>query len=148
MALWQFDYMVVSSKNLNKNIETEEMLSWLDIELPSNIKEILQSILPYKEGWSKDILQYGESDGTCISLLCEQGKIDEISMRLDLRNLKEGQLDAIIELIKCIDGKILYSENIYSPEKDILLDLIRKSKSARFCINPEEYFKEEGIILE
>lgn len=148
MAIWQFDCMIIPSKNINMDVDSDNVLSWRGETLSTNFIESLNVLLPSNEGWSSDILLYGKDDETCIKLLCEEGEIEEISMRLDLRSLGKEGFGKILNLIDDINGEILYDKRIYKPKSQTFLELIRTSSAAKFCENPQRYFEELGTELE
>lgn len=142
MALWQFDCMIIPDKNISLDVESDEILSWKEIELLLDIKKVLANILSYSKGWSKDILIYGKEDGTCIKLLFENDTLDEIILRLDLRSLTREMLSIILEFVKSINGHILYSGSIYIADMNAIIPLLKESDAGRFCMNPKDYFEE------
>lgn len=142
MAIWQFSCMVIPrGRELNEYTE-EQLISWKGINLSVSTSEFLHNILPKTKSWSKDIDQYGKNDSTCIEIVYDDNQIEEINCRLDLRDLSKDLLVRIIEYIKEINGEILYSGNIYPADITTIVDLMKKSDTAKFCNNPRLYFEE------
>ena len=84
---------------------------------------------------------YGDNDQTNIKILKEGENIVEISCRIDLRNLSKFMLKKIIGYIKLIRGNIYYEGEIYEPQINNLVYLIKKSPENDYCKNPIEYVK-------
>lgn len=142
MALWQFDCMIIPNKNVFMDTKSDEILSWRDIKMSSDIGKIAQSILPLSKSWSEEILIYGDNDSTCIKLILEKEKMEEIMIRLDLRDLTKKMLMNIIEFINTISGKVLYNEKVYEAKIEVLIPLMKASDAGKFSIDQEKYFKE------
>lgn len=61
------------------------ILSWKQ----DNISSIKIDFLEKQTSWTKDIVQYGNEDETCIQFLYENGSLEEVNCRLDLRSLSK-----------------------------------------------------------
>ena len=142
MAVWQFEFYVIPDGK--RNIAQEDILSWKE----RNLKPFEVPFLEAKEGWTKKMILYGESDQTCIELWYKEDVVDEILCRLDLRTISEGELKQIVDLIKQVGGNIFYCNNIYAPSAENLLLLIKNSAAYRFCQNPRKYIKEKESLDE
>lgn len=142
MAIWQFYFMLIPSKNSSLDAQSEEISSWRGRKVPDQFLDSANEILGKVDSWSSDIIQYGDLDETCIELLCENQEILEISVRLDLRTLDKKLFDKIICLTRSLDCKMLYDKKVYDIEQDILISLLRESKSARFCEDPYGYLSQ------
>jgi hypothetical protein len=73
MAVWQFDFFVVKSDKAQtyKKIYSEEfddLISWKGFEINENSLQDISQVLLTVESWSKDILQLGKTDETCLEL--------------------------------------------------------------------------------
>ena len=140
MAIWQFDFYVVPKKNYIKgeDFSNEYILSWSQYDI--SLVEI--DFLDKEKRWSNSIVQYGHIDETCIKFRYENKKLEEISCRLDLRSISKVILNKILDYIKNIDGMIIYEGNIYDPNVDDILNLIKSSKAYKFCKEPMKVFEE------
>ena len=142
MAIWQFDCMVIIKDNIGLDIESEEILIWRDSNLLDVFYKKIESILPQEKSWSKERCQYGHIDKTCIELIYYKIKKRFIfKLRLDLRSLSKSDLVKILDMINEINGRILYQGEIYSPDLEILLELLKESDAARFCEDPRGFFE-------
>lgn len=140
MAMWQFEYMIIPKGRRLEDYLEEQLICWKGIEITGDSIIKLNELLPKEKGWSDDIHQYGNSNSTCIEISYEDGDIDEISCRLDLRSLSKVLLSKIVEYIKEIKGEVLYKGDIYEANMETLLDLMRNSEEAKFCKDPKDYF--------
>ena len=110
MALWQFHCYIIprENRNLNEKSCDEDILSWKKHIIPTARIDFLEK----QTGWTEDIVQYGKDDETCIQFLYEEGLLEEISCRLDLRSLSIKMLEQVMEYINKIEGMILYENKI------------------------------------
>ena len=131
MAIWQFDFVAIDK---NKIISDNDICFW-DKEPTDDVYNI--SFLEKRRSWSKDIIQYGNLDGTCIELLLSNNRIEEIHIRLDIRCLDYKTIECLIDYLNRISARIYYEEKIYDVSKKELMNLIKNSDAYRFCSNPE-----------
>lgn len=131
MAIWQFDFAAIDK---NKIISDNDICFW-DKEPADNVYNI--SFLEKRRSWSKDIIQYGNLDGTCIELLLSNNRIEEIHIRLDIKCLDYKTIECLIDYLNRISARIYYEEKIYDVSKKELMNLIKNSDAYRFCNNPE-----------
>lgn len=140
MALWQFHCYIIprENRNLNEKSCDEDILSWKKHTIPTARIDFLEK----QTSWTEDIVQYGKDDETCIQFLYEEGLLEEISCRLDLRSLSIKMLEQVMEYINKIEGMILYENKIYFSNINDMVELIKKSNANKFCQNPMNYFDE------
>lgn len=140
MALWQFHCYIIprENKNLNEKSCDEDILSWKKHIIPTARIDFLEK----QTGWTEDIVQYGKDDETCIQFLYEEGLLEEISCRLDLRSLSIKMLEQVMEYINKIEGMIFYENKIYFSNINDMVELIKNSNANKFCQNPMNYFDE------
>lgn len=140
MAIWQFDFYIVPKSNLalKNKINSQDILSWKN----ENHLSIQIGFLEEQTSWTKDIVQYGNINETCIQFLYEEGELEEINCRIDLRSLSKIQLEKIVEFIQEIRGVIFYEGSFYYPNIKEIVGLIKKSEVNKFCQNPRVYFDE------
>lgn len=65
-----------------------------------------------------------------------------INKEFDLRDLTKGMLILVIEWINEIRGEILYEDYIYQADIDTLVVLMKNSRTAKFCGDPQDYIKQ------
>lgn len=92
------------------------------------------------KSWSDDIKAFGHNEETCIELFYENNILDDVSVRLDLRNLTTEILEAIVNFINSNDAFILTTDGvIVKPIVKDLIEEIRKSEAYSFSRNPETF---------
>jgi len=140
MALWQFDCYLVPKQNIEmcELSDKDEILSWN----ARSIASINIDFLEKQESWAQDIVQYGKDNETCIRLLYENGFVQEISCRFDLRSLSKKLLVRILNFFIKMEGMILYKGKIYPPDRNEVIELMKSSKANKFCQNPIRYLEE------
>lgn len=140
MALWQFDFYIVSREKcvIGLDLSNEDILSWKE----EDISSIRIDFLEKEASWAKNIVQYGKEDETCIQFLYENETLEEISCRFDLRSLSKKMLEEILDYVQKIKGMIFYEGKIYSPSLGEIVELMKNSKANKFCQNPINYFEE------
>ncbi len=134
MALWQVCFNIVEKKE-----EDDDILLW-----KRDIMEIAQEITFLEENsWSDSVIQYGKSDLTCIEIFLDdhKKKVEEISVRIDLRELKLEMISNILTYITNLDALIYYNEKLYNPDLKTMNDILISSEAFNFCKSPCEYFK-------
>ena len=141
MALWQFQINIIPYGHKYSKIVSDDLVSWKNIHIPKNIDSLILNVLPLGNSWSENIKIYGNNDSTCIELLYENGHIEEISCRLDLRCLSKAMLTGILNFTKSINGAFLIEDRIVDPEINSVLPYIKNSNAAKFCLNPSEFFE-------
>lgn len=103
MAIWQYHITVVPQEEIesyfnNKSfvkIEAIESIDWWKYrKMEINQFIDLENLLPVKKSWSNDIILFGSEESNCIEVLMSNNKVEEISIRIDLRadihNLVDG----------------------------------------------------------
>lgn len=139
MALWQFDFYIVPREKcvIVEELENEDILSWKQ----NGISLIEIDFLEKEISWTKDIVQYGKADETCIQFLYEDEVLEEVSCRFDLRSLSKKMLEKILDYVEKIEGMIFYEGKIYAPQIDEIIELMKSSKANKFCQNPMNFFE-------
>lgn len=142
MALWQFDFYIVPKEKCVAGVDSsnEDILSWKQ----NSISSIRIDFLERQTSWTKDIVQYGKEDETCIRFLYADGIMEEVNCRFDLRSLSKKMLEKILAYIQKIEGMIFYEGKIYHPNIEEVVELMKKSNANKFCQNPRNYFEESA----
>lgn len=135
MAVWQVDFSVIDK---NKTGNDEDICYWE--KEPVNAYDI--TFLNKCESWSKDIIQYGDLQETCIELLVEDERIVEINVRLDLRSLTKELLMNVIEYIIRLNANVYYQNEIVIPSMKNISNIIINSNAYKYCDNPLRYIDE------
>lgn len=135
MAIWQFQCNIIPTRLNIDRLSRDEMISWKDASQPPHELRFLEQ----EESWSKDIIQYGKADETCIEFMYIDNILDEIICRLDLRSLTKTNLISLINYVQEIGAMFLVEDKIYAPQIEVILEIMKKSKANQFCKNPVEY---------
>lgn len=152
MAIWQFSLHIVSRKDIESKYQSipeiigsddVELLTGWEQNLPlNNIYSALNRELPEGKSWSKDIKIWGDVQSHCIELLFDNGRLDELSIRIDLRDYKDSIVDLIMELSKELGGILLINNRLFRPDPKVLLKEIKKSSADKFLENPTKYLND------
>lgn len=135
MAIWQFQCNIIPSRGNIYRLSHDEVISWKGVPQPSHGIKFLEQ----EKSWSKDIIQYGKSDETCIEFIHIDDMLDEINCRLDLRSLTKTKLVLLVEYVQEIGVMFLVGDIIYSPKVEDMLEVIKNSKANQYCKNPVDY---------
>lgn len=136
MAIWQFQCNIIPCRNDITGLKYDEIISWKGVSQPTRSIDFLAC----EESWSKDIIQYGKTEETCIEFIYDKGMLEEMDCRLDLRNLTKQKLNSLIKYVKEIEGMFFVDGEMYPAEVEIMVEVMKRSKANRYCKNPLEYF--------
>lgn len=149
MALWQFDFNLIPEEKVTGIINDfavnedsfEDLISWKKYTLSeSSIKELSQVLNPTKS-WSDSIKQFGSIEGTCIKLLFEENILNEVSVRLNLKENTIEDLKIIIRFAEANNAMIITQKGILiKPSINSMIEEIKKSKAYSFAKNPTKFF--------
>lgn len=146
MALWQVEFMILPKDKLHcdtdiENIDISNLWSGYGIKKDS-IGEV-EKVLKRTKSWSEDIVQLGEISETVIEIFYVEGMIEEVTCRLDLRNINTNILDSILRFISINNLAIVVGKKIYiDPKRESLLEIIKESDAYRFVKNPQDFLEE------
>ncbi len=134
MAIWQFECKIIPLRENINNLNYSEIISWRGFTLKYNI-----DFLEREKSWSNEIIQYGKLDETCIEFVYENGVLQEVECRLDLRTLTKHNFMKILEYVQRIGACFLVAGNVYLPNEENMVEVMRQSKANQYCKNPLEY---------
>lgn len=144
MAIWQFQCNIIPTRINIDRLSRDEMISWKGISKPPHELKFLEQ----EKSWSKDIIQYGKSDETCIEFMYSDNMLDEISCRLDLRSLTKTNLISLIEYVQEIGAIFLVEDRIYLPKIEDVLEILKNSRANQYCKNSVEHILSQNEKLE
>jgi len=144
MAIWQFQCNIIPTRVNIDRLNRDEVVSWKGVSQPSHEIKFLEQ----EKSWSKDIIQYGKLDETCIEFIYIDNMLDEIDCRLDLRSLTKTKLNSLIEYVQEIGAMFLVVNMIFSPKIEDMLESIKNSKANQYCKNPVDYILSINESLE
>ena len=128
MAIWQVSIILVRKEKTKKYLDAN---LWI-------IPEEFMKFFPEEKSWSHSIRQYGDLDSTCIEIYAED---DELSLRIDLRNITKEQLEIINKFAVSNELKIKYKSEVIEPTLSNFINIIKESNAYQFMVNPKEYLK-------
>ena len=140
MAIWQFQCNIVPARKNMDRLSRDEVISWKDETPPSH--DI--TFLAQEKSWSKDIVQYGKLDETCIEFIYADNILVEIDCRLDLRRLTKVNLVSLVEYARENGAMFLVGNVIYAPKAENLIEAMTESEANQYCKNPINYMLRQG----
>lgn len=135
MATWQFQCYIIPTRVTGENLSLDEITSWEGFPLPSTDIKFLER----EKSWSKDILQFGNIDETCIEFSFEKAVLEGMNCRLDLRSLTKQKLIEVINYVQEIGAMFLVEDTICPPDMEIMVEQMKQSIAYHFCKNPLGY---------
>ncbi|EKD71906.1 MAG: hypothetical protein ACD_46C00070G0002 [uncultured bacterium] len=156
MAIYQFTIELIPSawteKNKNSAIDLlvgaegyDTSIAWQPAKSAKSVEPLLSNIMPSKEAWHENLRAWGNEESNDIQLWVENGNIDSLKIRFDLRNDTEDLKIKVIDCSKKLSCDIFIpdTKEIIKPDIDALSKVISKSSAARFVENPEKFFNEK-----
>lgn len=147
MAIWQYHITVVPQEEIKSFFNGESFISNEDIEninwckyrnIKANDFVDLEKLFPQQKSWTSNIILYGSEGSNCIEILLSNDVIEEITIRIDLRNYNQNDIKFICDFFEkhhCLfidyKGKIIrpsINQIIYEIENyDLYKDFLRKT---------------------
>lgn len=146
MALWQVEFISVPKEKIKResiidNINIIDL--WNGYELKQDSIFEVEKVLKRTKGWSKNILQLGIIDETVIEILYDKDNIEEITYRLDLRNINTRIMEVIVYFININNLAIIVNDKLYlNITKESIVKIIKASDAYKFINNPEKFLDE------
>ncbi len=142
MASWQFSCNLINNNAEFSFNQEERNILWGDFKLQVESIPKIERVLKPQKSWSVDIKQYGELDSHCLEISFDKDRIEEISLRIDLRELNKDVFDEILDFIKSNNALILLQDGrIIEPEQGVLLNEIKKSDAYKYVSEPNNYLE-------
>lgn len=146
MALWQVEFMMVPKDKIydNKSISSIDSSNlWSGYEVNKDSIYELEKVLKRTKSWSDSIVQLGKISENVVEILYEGDMVEEVTCKLDLRNLNTNILDVILRFI-CINNlAIIANKKVYeNPSRELLLKIIKESDAYKFIRNPQKFLEE------
>ena len=146
MALWQIEFIIIPREKIIENTNVEEINS-ADLWNGYKIKECsinqVEQVLKRNKSWSEDIVQLGYTSETVIEIMYDNDRIEEITCRLDLRNITKEIVETILNFIDINNLAVIVNNKIYTNlTKGIIIDIINESDAYKFIKNPEKFLEE------
>jgi len=110
MAVWQFDLRMVPRDSVCAFVSDEsdgigdDMIDavdwWRSAELPAGWEARVDQVLPRSASWDPEWRVFGSEQGTRVDVISTGGRIEEVRLRLDARELGPSVLEQLMELVK------------------------------------------------
>ena len=146
MALWQLEFSVIPKEKITEDTNIEEInISdlWNGYKIEESSINKVEEVLKRNKSWSEDIVQLGDVSETVIEIVYENEIIDEITCRVDLRNITKEIVEIILNFIDINNLAIIVNDKIYTNiTKGLLRDIINESDAYKFINNPQKYLEE------
>ena len=155
MAVWQFDVILVPHAALAARLDefaSVEPIGWLtdteraqpwwtDRQPVPGVFSALDALLA-RSTESADRIQWGTDDGNRVDVLLESGKIEEILVRIDLREPDTPFIDGITELAANLGCDFVTTDGSFGEaDGPTLAMLIRNSRALRFVRDPMTFLR-------
>lgn len=152
MAIWQVKIELVPLDWAEKNIFDAESLydsegmydtsyAWKNNQPHIDFERMIRTILPAKESWNEELNIWGKSKNDDIQVWREQGLVESIGFRIDLRKDPTKITKELLSFANEIKCTLFFPEQkiIVKPEASITIQIIRNSGAAKFVSAPHAY---------
>lgn len=164
MAIWQFNiYFIPRQTLLDKygqiltELEYDDALTihwWLNLNLDTNkLLPLLQQFGDLQEWTSRTegLRSFGDSEANDISICFDSktDKVDELSCRLDLRQIDKNFVDKVFSIATQFDCLLMDCRGrLFQPTVKALVESIRLSNANRFVADPRQFLDDlsKGIV--
>ena len=151
MAAWQYTFFIVPRIEVEKKYQrvpqtvdeqfNDEFVGWEGISVDS-IETILASSFGTRRQTSYGPVVFGQEDISCVKLLFSGSVLQNVTVRLDLRQVVAHQIEDIIRLCNQLDGIIVTPEwKTIQCRQDDLITTIKGSDAMRFVKDPQRFFE-------
>jgi hypothetical protein len=106
----------------------------------SEVRTALSALGDGAPTWSPTSHRWGDENETCIELSTEDERIDEIRLRVDLRDAEGRHLREICAAVAQLDCLVVTeTAQVIAPTVGEILAAARESAAARYVSNPRAY---------
>ncbi len=155
MALWQFDALLVPRKRLQELLgELPDRVShqaldqgdwWEQYSLSEQDERLIASFAPPRPTWSSSLKSWGEEDGHRIDIYRENGNVEEVSVRIDARDVSSDFVQHVAALANRWDCVIVAADlHVIPALAGELRAAVEDSAAGKFVRDPEGYFRSDG----
>jgi hypothetical protein len=116
---------------------------WRRYQPPADYVQYLGGILPRGESWTASLLVWGDLRSNCVTVELNQGSVETIAIRIDVRSLDQTFIAQLVEFGRhCSCVFLQPNRKVVAPQTDALQSAIAKSRAYKFCNEPGAYFEE------
>jgi hypothetical protein len=155
MAIWQYDMRVIPRSGLSRWLssavsipeqideESLEKVDWWQGVDSDAVARALSSLLPRHSTWDAKALSWGSYEGHRINLRVSEDRIEELTVRVDVRSLSDDFVPCLLRVLGSLDCLIVSAETrrVLEPFPEQLWDDLRRSYSRRFVDDPEGFLR-------
>jgi hypothetical protein len=147
MATWQFDFVLVPRTAL---ADLPVDATAIEDSRPYWVGHARTAVLSWlgplgvpQSTWTEDMVMWGSEETTCVSLLTEAEVIDELRVRLDLREPPPEMLDRALAIARSRDWIVITESGVVlEPTLDAVLHASKGSSAGRFVEDPRKFLDE------
>lgn len=152
MAIWQFDLHCLPRRTVVGQIGELPLTIlpsgfddgdwWRGEILETTLADQFSQLLPKAQSWSPKIQMWGQENGDRIDLASDDATIQDVLVRIDVRNIDYKFLMSFIQCADANNWVLLTQDNyVLVPSLSRLLSAIRRSDSFQFVADPHDFLK-------
>lgn len=116
---------------------------WSDFGSSSRFFNEMDNIMRRGVSWSDEIIMWGEENGTRVDCVLANGRIDDVLVRVDARDIQFATLACIIEVAARLDFLLVTEDHyVLTPSLTKVLRAIRRSDAYRFVMDPKSFLEQ------
>jgi hypothetical protein len=159
LAVWQFDSILVPHEALAERFGHDALTKpigwlpeaerdhdwWADRQPPPGYLDGLDALLPrYDE--TVDCIRWGVEDGDRVDALLEEGRLEELLVRIDLRDPNQDFIAGITKFAAALRCDVLTLDgSVGEADAPTLATLIQASRAMRFVQDPVAFLRRVAI---
>lgn len=151
MAIWQLDLQIaprlcaldrmkrrVASEIANAQVEAW----WTQVTPDVGSEQRLASILPWHASWTDDWKVFGEEDGNRIDVMLSGGHMEQVRVRIDVRDVDFELLERLVDFAADYDCIFVNgSGHVIEPTVENVCIEIEASPAANFVEDPTRFLE-------
>ena len=155
MAIWQYIAYLIPENSLSPDGTLTGLAATADsFEHPSlafniaptELEQLVSAFLPPRKSWHKNLHTWGDEERDDLNIWYAEDRIQSIRARLDLRDITRERIGKLVTLARqagcCfLDGRTF---EIVRAEEEMLLESIRRSRSAKFVADPSGFLQSQS----
>ena len=149
MAAWQYTVYIVPKKEVEekygvscKVIEKEFLENYAGWQSypQAKVTQLLSIGYGSPQTASYGPVLFGNDDSSCVMLITKGNVLEDITIRLDLRDEVKFQIETLLELCYLLDGVFVSPDlDVFECKKDALIDSIKESDALKFAKDPRGF---------
>jgi hypothetical protein len=153
MALWQFDLLLIprrcvpgAGRSAPRRLAVAEVdsLDWTGYRLDSATERLIQDFAKPRASWDPETRSWGEEDGDRLDVTLEDGKVVEITARIDARYSRGTFAQGVVALAVHLDCVFLTKDLDVIPPLFHEVSAALESSAARTFVRDPYTFLDSG----